>query len=105
MTRPVGCSYVSGPAEQALAYRTIDDVLKSAASEAPDRLALIVSHQSVRWTFRELDAEVTKVARAFVQCGLQRGERIGIWAPNCVEWLLTMFAASRAGLILVNINP
>src|SRR6516162_11811249 len=52
-----------------------------------------------------LDAEVERVARGFLACGLRPGERVGIWAPNCAEWILTMFAAARAGLILVNINP
>ena len=49
--------------------------------------------------------EVERAARGMLACGLAPGERVGIWAPNCIEWVLTMFAAARAGLILVNINP
>ena len=71
----------------------------------PDNLALIVPYQGVRWTFADLDREVDRVTRGLLACGLEPGDRIGIWAPNRSEWLLTMFAAARAGLILVNINP
>ena len=98
-------SFVSGTSDRSLLYRTVDGVLKAAAASAPERLALVVPRQSVRYSFAELDAEVGRVARGLIACGLEPGERIGIWAPNCSEWLLTMFAAARAGLILVNINP
>ena len=98
-------SFVSGTSAQPLLYRTVDGVLKAAAAEGPDRLALVVPHQSVRCTFAEFDREVEVVARGMIACGLKRGERIGVWAPNGTEWLLTMFGAARAGLILVNINP
>ncbi len=98
-------SFVSGASAQPLLYRTIDDVLRAAVAGGPDRLALVVPHQSVRYTFGELDAAADRFARGLLGCGLKPGDRIGIWAPNCVEWLLTMFAAARAGLILVNINP
>ena len=98
-------SFVSGTSSEPLLYRTVDGVLKAAIRANPDRLALIAPHQSVRLTYRELDQEVERVARGLVACGLGRGERIGIWAPNCAEWILTMFAAARAGLVLVNLNP
>jgi fatty-acyl-CoA synthase len=100
-----GLSYVSGVSDQPLMYRTIDGVLKAAVEEGPERLALVVPHQSIRFTFAEFDSEVERAARGMIACGLRPGERIGIWAPNCVEWVLTMFAAARAGLVLVNINP
>ena len=86
-------------------HRTVDEVLKVAAAEQPDRLALSVPFQSLRLTFSELDLEVDHVARGLLACGLEPNDRIGIWAPNRAEWLLTMFAAARAGLVLVNINP
>ncbi len=98
-------SYVSGTCERPLLYRTLDGVLKAAAQEHPDGAALVVPYQSVRWTFAQLDRQVERAARGMLACGLRPGERIGIWAPNCAEWLLTMFGAARAGLILVNINP
>ena len=98
-------SFVSGTSAQPLVHHTVDGVLKAALSAGASRPALVVSHQARRLNFAELDAEVERVARGFLACGLQPGERVGIWAPNCVEWILTMFAAARAGLILVNINP
>jgi fatty-acyl-CoA synthase len=103
--KPSTASFVSGTSAQPLLYRTVDGVLKAAVAEGPDRLALVVPHQSVRCTFAEFDREVEVVARGMIAWGLKRGERIGIWAPNGVEWLLTMFGAARAGLILVNLNP
>src|ERR1700692_2323262 len=98
-------SFVSGTSERTLLYRTVDGVLKAAADAAPDRPALIVPFQSIRFTFTELDRRVERAARGLLACGLEPGDRLGIWAPNCAEWILTMFAAARAGLILVNINP
>jgi fatty-acyl-CoA synthase len=86
-------------------FRTVDGVLKAAAGDHPTRPALVVPHQSLRFTYVELDREVERVARGMIACGLETGERIGIWAPNCAEWVLTMFAAARAGLVLVNLNP
>ena len=105
MTDSSTMSFVSGISEQPLLYRTVDGVLKAAVAVAPDRIALVVPFQSIRFTFTELDREVQRAARGLIACGLVPGDRIGIWAPNCVEWILTMFAAARAGLVLVNINP
>jgi fatty-acyl-CoA synthase len=98
-------SFVSGTSALPLLYRTVDGVLKAAVAGGPGRPALIVPQQGVRLSYAALDAEVERVARGLIACGLRPGERIGIWAPNCAEWVLTMFAAARAGLILVNINP
>ena len=98
-------SVVSGTSSEPLLYRTVDGVLKAALGAGPQRPALIVPHQSVRLSYAELDGEVERVAHGLIACGLERGERIGIWAPNCAEWVLTMFAAARAGLVLVNLNP
>src|ERR1700692_1212493 len=103
--RPTRLSFVSGTSDEPLLYRTVDDVLKAAVDEAPERAALVVPFQSMRFSFAELHREVEQVARGLIAAGLEPGERIGIWAPNCAEWILTMFAAARAGLVLVNINP
>jgi len=105
MTAPSALSYVCGPADTPLLYRTVDGVLRAAAEDAPDALACVFVQQNVRETFASLDAKVERFARGLRVAGLKPGDRIGIWAPNCFEWLLTMFAAARAGLILVNINP
>jgi fatty-acyl-CoA synthase len=98
-------SFVSGTSDQPLLYRTVDGILRAALHRSPDRTALIVPSQALRFTFAELDREVERVARGLVAQGLKPGERIGIWAANCAEWILTLFGAARAGLILVNINP
>ena len=98
-------SFVSGTSDRPLLYRTVDGVLKSAAAEVPNRDALVAPFQSLRFTFAALDREVERVARGMLACGLKPGERIGIWAPNCAEWILTLFGAARAGLVLVNVNP
>jgi fatty-acyl-CoA synthase len=71
----------------------------------PDREALVVRDQDVRWSYAELGARVDRLARAFVATGLRPGDRMGIWAPNCAEWVLVQYASAKAGVILVNINP
>ena len=98
-------SFVSGTSARPLLHLTVGDVLMRAATAAPDSLALIVADPPRRLTYRELLAEVERLARGLIELGLRPGQRIGIWAPNRIEWVLTMFAAARAGLILVNINP
>ncbi|MGC6328639.1 AMP-binding protein [Rhizorhabdus sp. FW153] len=84
---------------------TIGELLAETAARQPDAPALIVRHQNVRLTYAELLARVDALARGLIGAGLRPGERIGIWSPNCVEWVLVQFAAARAGLVLVNINP
>jgi fatty-acyl-CoA synthase len=98
-------SYVSGTSDRPLLYRCVGDVLADAAARAPEQTALIVRHQSVRWSYRELDERVNEVARGLLALGLAPGDRVGIWSPNNAEWVLTQFATARAGLILVTINP
>jgi fatty-acyl-CoA synthase len=98
-------SFVHGASSAPLLFATVDGVLRRAVASGADRTALVVSHQSARYTFRELDEAVERVARGLLACGLKPGERVGIWSPNRSEWVLTMFGAARAGLILVNINP
>ncbi|HKE93198.1 MAG TPA: AMP-binding protein [Povalibacter sp.] len=98
-------SYVSGISDEPLLYKTIDAVLREAAANWGERDALIVVQQGIRWSWRELDREVGRVAAGLLRLGLQPGDRVGIWSPNRAEWVVTQFAAARAGLILVNINP
>src|SRR6185437_12588397 len=103
--RPAALSFVSGTSAQPLLYRTVDGALKAAVQGVGDRAALVVPSQSIRWSYAEFDREVERTARGMVAWGLEPGDRIGIWAPNCAEWVLTLLGAARAGLILVNINP
>jgi fatty-acyl-CoA synthase len=83
----------------------VGESLRRAAERWPDGEALIVPQQGARLTYRELDQEVSRLARGLMALGLQPGDRVGIWSPNRLEWVLTQFATARAGLILVNINP
>jgi len=98
-------SYVSGTSDVPLLGLTIGDALDQTAARFPDREALISSHQNLRYTYRELRQEVDKAARALMALGLQKGDRIGIWAANCAEWTITQLASAKIGAILVNINP
>jgi fatty-acyl-CoA synthase len=98
-------SYSAGPSEPPLLEETIGSNLRRMAERYPGRDALVVCHQGVRLSYRELDAEVDKVARGLMALGLEQGDRVGIWAPNCAEWVLTQFATARIGAVLVNINP
>ena len=85
--------------------KTLSQALTDAAGAWPDRDALIVCHQDVRFTWRSFDAAVTRVARGLAGLGLNPGDRAGIWASNCAEWVLLEYATARAGVVLVNVNP
>ena len=98
-------SLVRGADAPPLIEHTIGGALALAAERWGEREALVSVEQGIRWTFAELLDRADRVAAGLLALGLEPGERIGIWAPNCVEWTLTQFAAARAGLILVTINP
>jgi fatty-acyl-CoA synthase len=98
-------SYVCGVGNEPLLYKTVGAVLEEAAARWGEREALIVRHQNIRWTYRELDEAADRLAAGLLQLGLVPGDRIGIWAPNRYEWVVTQFATAKAGLILVTINP
>lgn len=98
-------SYVAGTSDTPLLYMTIGDALEEAAQTHGGRPALIATHQQIRWTYNELQDRVDAVAANLIGLGLKAGDRVGLWAPNCAEWIVTQFATAKAGLILVNINP
>ena len=100
-----GISYVHGPSSTPLTGETIGANFDRMVASNPEREALVVRDQVVRWTYAELGARVDRLARAFVATGLRPGDRMGIWAPNCAEWVLVQYASAKAGVILVNINP
>ena len=100
----VRLSYACG-AVVPLLEKTISQALHDAAAKFPDNDALVAVHQNTRLTWRELDAEATRVARGLAGLGLRPGDRAGIWASNCVEWVLLQHAAARSGVVLVNVNP
>ncbi|GAF52005.1 long-chain-fatty-acid-CoA ligase [Psychrobacter sp. JCM 18900] len=74
-------------------------------SKYPEREALVVRHQNIRWTYRELQQQVNQLASSMIEMGLEIGDRIGIWSHNNAEWLLMQLATAKVGVILVNINP
>ena len=98
-------SYVSGASATPLLGQTIGAAFDAACAAHPHTLALISRHQKIRWTYAEMRARVDDLAAGLLALGLEPGDRIGVWAPNCAEWALTQFASAKAGLILVNINP
>jgi fatty-acyl-CoA synthase len=98
-------SYASSVAAEPLIGETIGENLERAVARFGEREALVVRHQDVRLTYAELDEQVNALARGLLAAGLEKGDRLGIWAPNCAEWVLVQFATAKAGVILVNINP
>ena len=102
---PLRMSYVHGPSNVPLIGETVGNLLDATANEHGDAEALVSCHQGIHWCYRDFRRHVDDVAVGLLALGLQPGERIGIWSPNNVEWLLTMFAAAKAGLILVSLNP
>lgn len=102
---PNAVSYVHGASPTPLLGETVGALLDRIAGRWPGRPALVVRQQGVRWNYREFQAEVARVAAGLLALGLEPGDRVGIWAPNRAEWVVAQFAAPKAGLILVNINP
>jgi fatty-acyl-CoA synthase len=98
-------SYANGRADNPLLGETIGENLERAVADHGGREALVVRHQDVRWTYEELNERVDALARGLLAAGLAPGDRVGIWAPNCAEWVLVQFATAKAGVILVNVNP
>jgi fatty-acyl-CoA synthase len=98
-------AYSHGLGTVPLIGETIGANLERTAARVPDRPAIISRHQDRRLSYRELDDEVDRVARALIAAGLDVGDRVGVWSPNCVEWALVQYATAKAGIVLVNINP
>ncbi len=98
-------SFVCGTSDQALIYQTIGDAFDKAVEQWGDKEAIVVRHQGIRWSYRQFGEAVDAFAGGLLSLGLQAGDRIGIWSPNNIEWVIAQFATAKAGLILVNINP
>ncbi|HDS1723843.1 fatty acid CoA ligase family protein [Pseudomonas putida] len=98
-------SYTQGNQDKPLLTQCIGDAFDATVARFPDREALVVHHQALRYTWRQLADAVDQHARALMALGVQPGDRLGIWAPNCAEWCITQFASAKVGAILVNINP
>ncbi|MDX1456596.1 MAG: AMP-binding protein [Marinobacter sp.] len=98
-------SYISGISETPLLGMTIGEAFDQTVERVPDSDALIVHHQDLRYSYRQLQAAVDQCAKALMALGVAKGDRVGIWSPNCAEWCITQFATAKIGAILVNINP
>jgi len=98
-------SYVHGASDKALLGEPIFHNLRRTAARVGDNDALVVPHQDYRATYRELIAQCEEVARGLLARGVKKGDRVGIWAPNRYEWVITQYATAAMGAILVNINP
>ncbi|MGJ8757678.1 AMP-binding protein [Acinetobacter sp. HC8-3S] len=101
----VRLSYASGTSSQPLLGMTIGEKFDQACQQYADQEAIVSSHQNRRLTYRELQQEVEAFACSLLKLGLKKGDRLAIWSPNCVEWTVTQFAAFKAGIVLVNLNP
>ncbi|MBA5603801.1 AMP-binding protein [Duganella sp. FT3S] len=98
-------SYARGQTDKPLIEQTIGDYFDTIVARHPDAEALVSLHQRRRYTYRELQTEVNRLASALLGAGLATGDRVAIWSHNNVEWVLMQLATARLGLILVNINP
>jgi fatty-acyl-CoA synthase len=98
-------SYSSGESATALLGDTIGANFDVTVRAFADRTALVDRSSGQRWTYAELAADVDALALGLLEMGVAKGDRVGIWAPNCAEWTLTQYATAKIGAILVNINP
>jgi fatty-acyl-CoA synthase len=98
-------SYSHGTFDVPLLGDTIGGHFERTAARFGDRPALISRQQDVRLTYGQLDAAIDAVAGGLLRAGIEAGDRVGIWAPNCAEWILVQYATAKLGAILVNVNP
>ncbi|WP_139672141.1 AMP-binding protein [Pseudomonas sp. F16(2018)] len=98
-------SYTRGRQDHPLLTLTIGQAFDATVARHGEREALVVRHQGLRYSWRELAAEVDVQAQALMALGVEVGERVGIWAPNCAQWCILQLATAKVGAILVNINP
>ena len=98
-------SYSHGTFETPLLGDTIGGHFERTAARFADRDALVSRQQDVRLTYAQLDSAIDAVAGGLLRAGIAAGDRVGIWAPNCAEWILVQYATAKIGAILVNVNP
>jgi fatty-acyl-CoA synthase len=98
-------SYDAGPTDIPILEETIGENFERTVAAHPDVEALVDVAGDRRWTYGELNDEIDVVARGLMALGIEPGERVGIWAPNCAEWTIVQYATAKIGAILVNINP
>ena len=98
-------SHDAGPTDTPIIEETIGENFERTVRTHPDNEALVDMASNRRWTYGELNDEIDVVARGLMALGIERGERVGMWAPNCPEWTIVQYATAKIGAILVNINP
>ncbi|HEX7300969.1 MAG TPA: AMP-binding protein [Solirubrobacteraceae bacterium] len=98
-------SYAHGTFDTPLLGDTIGAHFERTAARFADRDALVSCHQGVRLTYAELDAAIDALAGGLLRAGVEAGDRVALWAPNCIEWVLVQYATAKVGAILVNVNP
>ncbi|OBI50005.1 AMP-binding protein [Mycobacterium kyorinense] len=98
-------AYDAGPTDVAILEETIGANVERTVAAMPDAEALVDLAGNRRWTFAELNAEIDLTARGLMALGVEKGERVGIWAPNCAEWVIVQYATAKIGAVLVNVNP
>lgn len=98
-------SYAAGPIDVPLLEETIGANFERTARALPDTEALVDVPSGRRWTYAELDADIDQLAMALLASGIEHGDRVGIWSPNCPEWTILQYATAKVGAILVTINP
>ncbi|GBG39045.1 long-chain-fatty-acid--CoA ligase [Mycobacterium montefiorense] len=98
-------SYDAGPVDTPLLDETIGANFERTALTYPNTEALVDVSGGRRWTYTELNTEIDCLARALMAIGIQRGDRVGIWSPNCPEWVILQYATAKIGAILVSVNP
>ena len=95
----------AGPTDIPILEETIGENFERTVAANPNGEALVDMASGRRWTYAELNDEIDVVARGLMALGIERGERVGMWAPNCPEWTIVQYATAKIGAILVNINP
>lgn len=105
LSQGTGLSYAHGTGDTALLGDTIGRNLDRAIAAHGDREALVDVVSGRRWTYTELGADIDELARALMASGVEKGDRVGIWALNCPEWVLLQYATARIGAVMVTINP
>ena len=101
----MSASHAKGETEPPLIEQTIGANFEATVATYGDREALVEFGTGRRWTYAELDRDVNAVARGLIGAGIEKGDRVGVWAPNCAEWTIAQFATAKVGAILVNVNP
>src|SRR5678815_3780274 len=98
-------SYAQGASSVPMLGETIGENLARTCKTFSEREALVSIHQNYKATYGQFWQQAEEVAKAFLAIGVQKGDRVALWAPNCYEWVLVQYATARIGAILVNINP